>query len=100
MRFENGYETKTTFYEDFTIADAFGIDAIEDTFKRSFNNWKNNLEYVTELAMIMSIKSCIHYERGNDVYTSLYSDLYHRVDNWCMNNLKGSDLTYYIQTTD
>ena len=28
----NGYEMKTTFWNDFTIADAFGINAIKDTF--------------------------------------------------------------------
>ena len=32
IKLENGYETKTTFWEDFTIADAFGVDAINDTF--------------------------------------------------------------------
>ena len=25
----NGYEVQTTFYQDFTIADAFGVDAVE-----------------------------------------------------------------------
>jgi len=30
------YEFKTTFWMDFTIADAFGLDAVRDTFKRSF----------------------------------------------------------------
>ena len=47
IKLENGYETKTTFWEDFTIADAFGVDAINDTFKRSFDGWKNNVEHVT-----------------------------------------------------
>lgn len=100
MRFENGYETKTTFWQDFTIADAFGVSAIEDTFNRSFRDWKTNVEYVTELAMIMSIKSCYWYENNNDAYTTLYSNLYHKVDEWCMNHLKGNDLTYYLKTTD
>lgn len=45
MKLENGYETKTTFWEDFSIADAFGADAIKDTFDRSFKNWKNNYEF-------------------------------------------------------
>lgn len=35
---ENGYKMKTTFWNDFTIADCFGIDAIEDTYKRSFRD--------------------------------------------------------------
>ena len=35
----NGYETFTTFWQDFTIADRFGVSAIKDTFKRAFNEW-------------------------------------------------------------
>ncbi len=33
----NGYELKTTFWRDFTIADMFGVEAVEDTFYRAFN---------------------------------------------------------------
>lgn len=99
MTLENGYKTKTTFWEDFTVADAFGADAIRDTFNRSFRDWKNNLEYITELAMVMSWKSCSYYNK-NDEYMNLYSDLYHKVDGWCMDNLKGNDLSYYLDTTD
>ena len=96
---ENGYELKTTFWSDFSIADAFGIDAIKDTFNRAFNEWKNNVEYVTELAMVMSWKSCHYYDK-NVQYMNLYSELYHKVDGWCMDNLKGNDLKYYIDTID
>ena len=95
----NGYELKTTFWEDFTIADSFGLEAIRDTFNRSFYNWKNDVEYITELAMVMSWKSCYYYDK-NQEYMNLYSDLYHEVDNWCLDNLSEEDLIYYIQTTD
>ena len=95
----NGYEMQTTFWSDFTIADAFGVDAIKDTFNRAFNEWKSNVEYITELAMVMSWKSCFYYGK-NEEYMNLYSELYHKVDEWCMDNLKENDLVYYIQTTD
>lgn len=42
---ENGYELQTTFWEDFSIADRFGLSAIQDTFKRAFEEWKNNYKY-------------------------------------------------------
>ena len=35
-----GYVPITTFYTDFSIADKFGIGAIEDTYKRSFASWQ------------------------------------------------------------
>ena len=41
---ENGYEIKTTFWSDFTIAEKFGISAIRETFNNAFHNWKNNTE--------------------------------------------------------
>jgi hypothetical protein len=99
MRLENGYETKTTFFEDFNIANAFGADAIKDTFERAFKEWKNNLEYVTELAMVMSIYSCYFYEK-NENYMIIYSDYYHKVDDYVFKHFKGEDLIYYIKTTD
>lgn len=33
---ENGYELQTTFWIDFTVADLFGLSAIQDTFNRAF----------------------------------------------------------------
>lgn len=32
-----GYETKTTFWDDFSIAEMFGINAVRDTYKRAFD---------------------------------------------------------------
>lgn len=96
---ENGYELKTTFWNDFTIADTYGVEAVNDTFNRAFNEWKNNVEYITELAMVMSWKSCYYYGK-NKRYMNLYSELYHKVDEWCLDNLEDDDLSYYIQTTD
>lgn len=97
---DNGYELKTTFWRDFTFADMFGAEAIEDTFYRAFNEWKNNVVYVTELAMVMSWKACFYHNKRNEEAMLLYSRLYQTVDEWCMNNLKDKDLTYYIKTTD
>lgn len=30
-----GYECQTTFWEDFSIAERFGVEAIRDTYKRA-----------------------------------------------------------------
>lgn len=94
-----GYQPKTTFYTDFSIADGFGVDAIKDTYKRAFEGWKSNTEYVTELAMVLNWKIWEHYNR-NDRYARVYNDLWEQIDNWCMDNLKGDDLKYYYRTTD
>ena len=96
----NGYETITTFWQDFSIAEMFGIDAIKDTYKRAFNEWKENYQYLTELVMVLNWK-CWHYYRvGNNVYSELYSDLYYEADNYAAEHLSGDELTYYFRTTD
>lgn len=94
------YETKTTFWEDFSIADIFGYDAIEDTFKRAFDEWKDDVTYLTELAMVLNWKIWEHWDAGNDAYGKLYDTLWRKVDEYAVNNLKGEDLTYYYRTTD
>ena len=44
------YEFKTTFWMDFTIADKFGIEAVKDTFKRAFSEWKT--DYITVIGKL------------------------------------------------
>ena len=109
-----GYEPKTTFYTDFSIAEQFGEEAIRDTFDRALLEWGRNTEYVTELVMVLNWKSFEHHDRGllaeqrgDDLETNsqtdlcnLYIDLFEEADDWCMRNLKGDDLSYYIRTTD
>ena len=51
-----GYTQITTFFEDFSIADHFGIAAIRDTYKRAFNEWKNDYKYLTELVLVLNWK--------------------------------------------
>ena len=33
---QTGYKCFTTFFEDFTIAEKFGLNAVKDTFNRAF----------------------------------------------------------------
>ena len=93
-----GYKPKTTFYMDFSIADKFGVEAIKDTYKRALKNWKDNVEYLTELVMVMSWKAFEHEK--NPVLCKVYSDLYCEADAFALDFLKGEDLEYYLNTTD
>lgn len=96
----NGYETITTFWQDFDIAEMFGIEAIKDTYKRALNEWKDNYKYLTELVMILNWKCWWYYERNNASLSRLYSDLYYEADNYAMGRLSGEELTYYYRATD
>lgn len=59
---ENGYNVQTTFWEDFSAADIFGLSAIQDTFNRAFEEWKGNCKYLTELVLVLNHKIWQHYK--------------------------------------
>ena len=95
-----GYKPQTTYYMDLSIADAFGTDAIIDTY----NNVMENIDvlgyvYLTEFVMALNWKIHEHYG-NNDVYATLYNELWMRADNYAVNTLKGEELTYFYRTTD
>lgn len=94
-----GYKPKTTFYMDFSIADAFGLPAIQETYDRAFKEWKSNVEYLTEFSMVLNWKIWEHYE-SDEPKARLYNDLWLKTDRYCKENLKGDDLSYYYWTTD
>lgn len=93
-------ELKTTFWQDFSIADAFGESAIRDTFDRAFGEWRTNTEYVTELVLVLNWKIWEHWEKGDEATAKVYDELWKLADGWCMENLKGDDLRYFLAETD
>lgn len=105
-----GYEPKTTFWMDFSIADKFGLDAVKDTFERAFKEWCKNAVYVTELAMVVNHKCWEHYHRGQNELPQFlsnhnevgqyYKDKYYEILDWVDENLSNDDLTYFYNTLD
>ena len=96
----NEEEFTTTFWQDFSIADAFGVKAIKDTYKRAFEEWKEDYRYLTDLVIVLNHKCWQHYENGNEELSALYSDLYYEADAYALDNLKGDEATYYFKKTD
>ena len=89
----------TTFFDDFSIADRFGISAIKDTFNRSFRHWKKNPVYLTELVIALNLKIWQWYEK-NETVAKVYNDLWEKADAYACENLKGDDLAFFYRTTD
>ena len=96
---ENGYELQTTFWEDFTIADRFGLSAIQDTFNRAFEEWKEHYKYLTELILVLNHKIW-QYHESNPEFASLYNSLWEQADLYAVENLKGEELEYFYEVTD
>lgn len=96
---EIGYIPLTTFWDDFSIAEAFGVAAIEDTYTRAFREWKDDVKYITELTMVLNHKIWEWHER-NSKFCDTYYNLWSTCDKWCVDNLKGNDLRYFLETLD
>ena len=94
-----GYKPQTTFYMDYSIAEHFGVNAVKETFERAFENWKNDIVYITELSMATNWKIWEHYEERPDL-ARVYNDLWTKADDYATTHLKGDDLSYYYETTD
>lgn len=97
---EFGYKCITTFWDDFAIADRFGIEAVKDTYKRVFKEWRRNYKYLTELVLVLNHRCWMHYENGKMELSRLYADLYHEANDWAGENLNGEEYPYYFQITD
>lgn len=99
MTLPNGYEMTTTFWDDFTIADMFGIEAIRDTYKRAFNERKDDYVYLTELVIVLNHKIWQHWERRSP-YAEIYNDLWIEADGYACDNLTGEAYDFYLRVTD
>lgn len=96
---ENGYELQTTFWDDFSIADRFGLSAIQDTFNRAFEEWKKNYKYLTELVLVLNHKIWQYHETRPDM-AILYNTLWTQTDLYAKENLKDDELSYFYEVTD
>lgn len=99
MMLLNGYQMTTTFWEDFSIADKFGVSAIKDTYKRAFGEWKSNYVYLTELVVVLNHKIWQWYKKDERV-ARVYNDLWAYTDAYAMDHLKGNELRFFIEVTD
>lgn len=74
----------STFFHDFTIADAFGETAIKDTYKRAVQEWKHDAEMISELEVALNHKIWQHWKADAIDRSKLYDTLWKELHN---NNL-------------
>ena len=101
MQLEEAEELRvqTTFWQDFSIAEVFGADAVQDTFDRAFREWRSDYRYLTELVMTLNHK-CWAWYGTNDELAHLYNDLFFKADAWACENLEGEELSFFYRVTD
>ena len=93
-----GYKPMTTFWQDFSIADKFGNDAIESTYQRVKNEWKDDCKYWTELCLVLNHKVWQWHERDKP-RASLYDHLWRDADGVTAGWPDG-EKEYYFEITD
>lgn len=111
---EIGFEPKTTFWQDFCIAERFGTKAIQDTFMRAFDKWKEDVIYTAELALVLNHKGWYFYNaheiyhrkgdtEGADIFyklSQLYFRMFDIVHDYSLDYFTGDDADYYYEVTD
>lgn len=89
----------TTFWQDFTIADMFGVDGIQDTYNRAFAEWKTDYRYLTDLVIVLNHK-CWQHHGKKQAYSELYAKLFYEAKDYAYENLKDEELDYFFHQTD
>ena len=94
----NGYKTKTTFWADLTIGEAYGPDGVQDTYNRVKSAWVENYEYWTEFVLCLNHKIWEHYQT-NEPLARLYDKLWREADEIAA-TWTGEAAAHYFNVTD
>ena len=96
-----GYEPKTTFFSDMSIAEWNGVKGIKDTYNRVMVEWLDNIEYITEFYMVLNHKIWQLYEKYEDL-ARVYNDLWEKCGNAISEHYKDNEdaLSYFYRVTD
>ena len=95
------WKTETCYWQRFSIAERYGENEINDTYKELFEESKNDYKLLTELVMILNHKSWEHCE--NIKKTKLcdkYADLFRTAYEYACKHLEGYQLRYFLEVTD
>lgn len=100
MKEEHNFDVQTTFWEDFGIADRFGVAAVKDTYKRALEYAKLDYKYLTELSMVLNHRLWMHYDSGNHSLAKIYDEIWRNCHDYAHDHLKDEELMYYFRATD
>lgn len=93
-----GYKPITTFWQDFSIADKFGNNAIENTYRNVKAEWKEYCQYWTELCLVLNHKIWQWYDIDREkaiLYDRLWKDADRLTAEWTK-----EEQEYYFKITD
>ena len=91
---------ESTFFADFCVACVYGEKAIEDTYKRCFNGWKENCKMFTELTAMLNHHLWFWHEHGIEEYSTLFDKLWKQADAYGCNHFKDEEARYWFAVLD
>lgn len=94
------YNIVSTFASDFAIADAFGADAVEDTYERSMAGFSEDVFMLTEMSLVLNWAIWRYWELHEQELSIMYDKLWKKLDSYMMSHFTGDELQFYIKTTD
>lgn len=77
---EENTELYTTFGMDFSIADAFGVEAIKDTYENGLEYALSDARYFAEFVMVLNHKIWQWYQVNEEI-ARVYDTLWRKADN-------------------
>lgn len=93
------YKFETTFWEEFSIAECYGSDGIREHYDIVFEQWKDDVKYLTELVLVLNLKISTWFG-VDDTIGLTYDELWKESDAYALGTFKGDDLHYYLSTLD
>lgn len=98
---ESGYQFKTTYWQDFSIADKFGISAVKDTYRKIKPLALNDAMDFAELVCVLNWKIWEHYESKNDGLANAYNELWDEADQMIdVSNFSKEDIQKMLRFLD
>ncbi len=97
---KTGYRIFTTFYEDFSIADAFGTKGILETYQRAKREWKHDYKYMSEMALIIGMKISEWSVKRNMDYVNAYCEVIEDLRGYIFRNFTYKQLDYFYGVVD
>ena len=88
-----------TFIQDFQIANAFGMEAVKDTYKRA-QEWRSDVGMYAALCFALNYWCWTFWDAGKQDESEVYGTLYHEAVDWGYGNFKGDDFSMFHQLID
>jgi hypothetical protein len=104
----SGHEMEYIFAQDFAIADWYDEKSVKETYHRAINEWQDNYEAMTELAVQLSYMSYAHSQlknqgiAGRDPFIKLYVSLFEKATDFFYKHFKDNHeaCSHFFDWTD